>query len=255
MTCRIKRATYRTVALAGLIVAWSPLTALAVACPGTLSANYTANQDVEKTTAASTPCFTSGVYVVNMAGHNIVCNIATGCDLAVLGFKFKNARIVDGTGRWSVGVQNPSGGVLEVTNVTVNDADYGVFLPAQVLVKIQNCVFKNIAYACVATDDGVAISGDGFIQQNFCDSAGDGISVATGPFVGIRTSFRRNYVRASGGTGIDASGANVNVEQNIIDQGDPFYSTGGTFGENVCDSDALCPDPGGNFSLTMDFAQ
>lgn len=241
-------------ALAILCALVVPVQSNAVTCPGTLSANYTANEDIVAAAPFCNACITSSTYVVNMGGHDIVCNCSGGCGLAVSGFNLKNGKIRSGTGDWSVGMQNPSSGILEMTNVTVDGAGTGLNLVGSTIaVRANGNVFKNVSNACIFSAANNLLSGNGSIEQNYCSSDGAGIDVITGNFVGIPTTIRRNYVQAAGGVGIGTTGLNFTLEHNIVGQGTPPIDTLASSSENICSDPVECPHPGSNFSLTLNF--
>lgn len=245
--------------LLALCAVAAPSTA-AVNCPGTITADYPANEDLMQNTANADCFYVNGSNITINLGHfNVICNNAAGCGYGVRvsntssNVTVKNGRIIPGAGAWASGIENGiSGGAAvttTVTNVSVFDTMFGVVFPY----KVQNSVFKGISTGCIASL-GYAAS-NGLISQNFCSSAAVGLNIKGGATAGTSTTIERNYVRAVS-DGIDtASGGYAAITHNVIDAGSPLIDPGAnsTLSENLCDSATLCPDPDSNFSLTLGF--
>lgn len=192
---------------------------------------------------------------VNCNGHNLICNNAAGCHVAVAveqnGVVLRNCRIVSGTGDWYVGVWNGgSGGATDTTvrNIYVENAGIGVLLGKLT----ENSAFVNIKAMCVTSGLWVYAAGS-TIQQNYCRSLDYGI-VLTAPGSGAPVSVERNYVQATN-IGLFQNDGLVTFSKNIVDAatdfilGDPSEAT---LVWNLCSDSATCEDPT-TFPFSMNF--
>ena len=224
--------------------------------PTVISSNTTLANNFVKTVQEFEACiFVTGSAVLNMGGHTITCNSATGCGPAInvsgTG-RVHNGEIVAGTGAWNVGAQCFNFGSslwtdCEVSNMLIF-ANTGVAGGRTV----DTTVFRD---ADVCVDSSKRLTSGGFYRQNFCSASNTGF-VVTGPTSGSFT-VDRNFVRASTGTGVELDDGNLTMEHNIIDAATPIDDTNGDtviLSENICSDLADCPEPTERgFSLSVDF--
>jgi hypothetical protein len=174
---------------------------------------------------------------------------AAGCGSAIVETGLatvKNGFIISGTGNWNRGADR----INKVQDVTVDGAVVCVYAP---LTSVTNNVLSNCSTACIQSNGNLAGSNLA-VSQNFCSSQSMGFSLNVASAI-QRGQVTRNYIRATG-TGIFREGAPFDVEQNIIaEAATPIDDNGTPLGlaENLCSDQTVCPDPGSNFSMTLNF--
>lgn len=248
MTSTFSRVTIAAGVL--LFVLAGPSVATTLDCSGTqfIGGSQTLSTDWQSTSTA--PCFSlSGGAILNLGGHTITCNRPAGCGSAIVETGLatvKNGFIVSGSGNWNRGADR----VNKVQNVTIDGAAACVYAP---LTSVTNNVLSNCGTACILSN-GILAGSNLAVSQNFCSSQGTGFSLDVAGAI-ERGQVTRNYIRATG-TGIFREGAPFDVEQNIIaEAATPIDDNGTPLGlsENLCSDATACPDPGSNFSMTLNF--